>query len=83
MSFQPVIPFGGYAGWAFLKRTMASQQTALQSTPTNQRDEAYFRDRFDTTPWLLIYKRQQRDGPFSHALQPTFLLPRRPLALRP
>ena len=44
MSFQPVIPFGGYAGWAFLKRTMASQQTALQSTPTNQRDEAYFRD---------------------------------------
>jgi len=27
-------------------------------------DEAYFRDRFDTEPWLLIYTRQQRDGPF-------------------
>ena len=27
-------------------------------------DEAYFRDRFDTEPWMLTYKKQQRDGPF-------------------
>jgi putative CocE/NonD family hydrolase len=27
-------------------------------------DEAYFRDRFDAPPWMLTYKRQQRDGPF-------------------
>ncbi len=27
-------------------------------------DEAYFRDRFDTRPWMMTYKRQQRDGPF-------------------
>jgi putative CocE/NonD family hydrolase len=27
-------------------------------------DEAYFRDRFDTEPWMMTYKRQQRDGPF-------------------
>ncbi len=27
-------------------------------------DEAYFRDRFDQPPWMLTYKRQQRDGPF-------------------
>ncbi len=27
-------------------------------------DEAYFRDRFDTPPWMMTYKRQQRDGPF-------------------
>ena len=27
-------------------------------------DDAYFRDRFDTEPWMLIYKTQQRDGPF-------------------
>ena len=27
-------------------------------------DEQYFRDRFDTPPWLTIYKQQQRDGPF-------------------
>lgn len=27
-------------------------------------DEAYFRNRFDTQPWMMTYKRQQRDGPF-------------------
>ncbi len=27
-------------------------------------DDAYFRDRFDTEPWMLTYKNQQRDGPF-------------------
>jgi putative CocE/NonD family hydrolase len=27
-------------------------------------DGAYFRDRFDTPPWMLTYKRQQRDGSF-------------------
>jgi uncharacterized protein len=27
-------------------------------------DEQNFRDRFDTPPWMLTYKRQQRDGPF-------------------
>ena len=27
-------------------------------------DEAYFRDRFDTEPWMLTYKPRQRDGPF-------------------
>jgi putative CocE/NonD family hydrolase len=27
-------------------------------------DGAYFRDRFDTEPWMMTYKHQQRDGPF-------------------
>jgi putative CocE/NonD family hydrolase len=27
-------------------------------------DDAYFKDRFDTPPWMLTYKRQQRDGAF-------------------
>jgi predicted acyl esterase len=36
----------------------------LPAPPDYVVDEAYFRDRFDTEPWLLIYKRQQRDGPF-------------------
>jgi uncharacterized protein len=27
-------------------------------------DDQYFADRFDTPPWMLTYKRQQRDGPF-------------------
>ena len=37
---------------------------ALPGAPDFIIDEDYYRDRFDTTPWLLIYKRQQRDGPF-------------------
>jgi predicted acyl esterase len=36
----------------------------LPAPPDYVIDETYFRDRFDTEPWLLIYKRQQRDGPF-------------------
>jgi len=36
----------------------------LPTPPDYAVDEAYFRDRFDTEPWLLIYTRQQRDGPF-------------------
>jgi putative CocE/NonD family hydrolase len=27
-------------------------------------DQRYFEQRFDTPPWMLTYKRQQRDGPF-------------------
>jgi len=27
-------------------------------------DDDYFRNRFDTEPWMLTYKKQQRDGPF-------------------
>jgi hypothetical protein len=27
-------------------------------------DEEYFRNRFDTEPWMLTYKSRQRDGPF-------------------
>ena len=45
MTFQPILPLDGYAGWTFLKRTMTRQQEALQSSPANQRDEAYFRSR--------------------------------------
>ena len=45
MSFQPVLPLAGYAGWSFLKRTMARQQVAQQASPVQQRDEAYFREK--------------------------------------
>lgn len=30
MSFQPILPFGGYSGWVFLNRTLESQQAAHQ-----------------------------------------------------
>jgi hypothetical protein len=37
---------------------------ARPGAPDYVMDEAYFRDRFDTDPWMLTWKRQQRDGPF-------------------
>jgi putative CocE/NonD family hydrolase len=37
---------------------------ARPGAPDYAIDEAYFRDRFDTKPWMFTYKRQQRDGPF-------------------
>jgi len=39
-------------------------QNMLPKPPDYILDEAYFRDRFETEPWLLKYMRQQRDGPF-------------------
>ena len=36
----------------------------LPGAPDFKIDEKYFADRFDTPPWMLTYKRQQRDGPF-------------------
>ena len=45
MTFQPVLPLGGYTGWTFLKRTMVRQQAVQVAAPVQQRDEAYFRDR--------------------------------------
>lgn len=48
MSFAPVIPFDGYAGWRFLKRTQATQEAALAATSTSRRDEDYFRQTIGT-----------------------------------
>jgi hypothetical protein len=45
MSFAPALPFTGFAGWAFLKRTAASQQAVLNAQPEMKRDEAYFRQK--------------------------------------
>jgi hypothetical protein len=43
MSFQPVLPVGGYAGWKFLGRTLETQQAAFAKAPANLRDADYFR----------------------------------------
>lgn len=48
MSFQPVLPLTGTAGWAFLKRTEAAQAAAFQRQPALQRDETYFREKIGT-----------------------------------
>ncbi|MDB6452492.1 DUF1217 domain-containing protein [Falsirhodobacter sp. 20TX0035] len=45
MSFTPVVPMSGYAGWTFLQRTMDKQKDAFDSSATMQRDEAYFREK--------------------------------------
>lgn len=45
MTFQPVLPLSGYAGWGFLKRTVDRQQAVQQTQPAQQRDEAYFRQK--------------------------------------
>ena len=37
---------------------------AMPGAPDYVIDEAFFENRFDTRPWMFIYKRQQRDGPF-------------------
>ena len=43
MTYTPVIPLGGLAGWAFLKRTMTTQKAAYVASPEIKRDEDYFR----------------------------------------
>ncbi len=45
MSFVPVVPISGYAGWTFLNRTMEKQQAAFTASASIQRDEDYFRER--------------------------------------
>lgn len=48
MTFAAAVPFTGYAGWTFLKRTQAAQTAALAANPANARDEAYFREKIGT-----------------------------------
>lgn len=45
MSFQPVLPLGGYAGWRFLERTLPAQSASHARAPEAQRLEAHFRQR--------------------------------------
>ncbi len=60
MSFQPVVPFGGLAGWAFLQRTLDTQRSAFERSPAAARDEAYFRGKIgqvDTATELVDDRR--------------------------
>ena len=45
MSYQPVVPMGGYAGWRFLERTMERQQDSFNKSPVMQRDLDYFAEK--------------------------------------
>ncbi|MGR3660063.1 MAG: DUF1217 domain-containing protein [Paracoccaceae bacterium] len=44
MTFQPVLPMSGYAGWKFLERTKGSQQTVFNSSAQIKRDTHYFKE---------------------------------------
>lgn len=48
MSYAPVLPIGGYAGWTFLKRTLPAQKAAFEAASTLKRDEDYFRAKIGT-----------------------------------
>ena len=48
MNFQPVVPFGGYAGWQFLQRTLEAQKSRLSQDPALERATAGFEARFST-----------------------------------
>ena len=63
MSFTPAIPVGGYAGWAFLKRTMPAQTAAFVGSSGIKRDEDYFRakiGKIDTAEQLVSDRRLMR-----------------------
>ncbi len=45
MSYTPVLPFGGYAGWSLLNRTMGRQMAAFTASADIQRNETYFREK--------------------------------------
>lgn len=72
MSFQPVIPISGYAGWRFLQRTLPSQEAAHANSAAAQRDEQYFRDRIasiDTAEQLVADRRLLRISLTAFGLQ--------------
>ena len=42
MTFQPVVQFGGHAGWAFLQRTETAQRDAFERSPSIERETTHF-----------------------------------------
>ena len=60
MTFTPVIPFGGYSGYAFLKRTLPVQRATFDGAAAAKRDEDYFRKtigKIDTAEALVADRR--------------------------
>jgi Protein of unknown function (DUF1217) len=72
MTFTPVLPQSGYAGWTFLKRTMAAQKATLVATAPLKRDEDYFRARIgsiNTAEELVKDKRLLRVALTAYGLE--------------
>lgn len=60
MSFQPILPMTGLAGWSFLSRTIGQQQAAFVKSIPVQRTTDYFRANISkaTTAEALVNDRQ-------------------------
>jgi hypothetical protein len=60
MTFQPVLPLGGYSGWRFLSRTLPQQQAAFVQSAPVQRATDYFKANIAkaTTPEALVKDRR-------------------------
>jgi hypothetical protein len=48
MTYTPVLPLSGYAGWSLLSRTMPAQTAAFNKSPEIVRDVDYFRAKIGT-----------------------------------
>lgn len=44
MTFAPVLPLGGYAGWKVLQSTLEVQQARFADDPAQNRDREYFKE---------------------------------------
>jgi hypothetical protein len=62
MTFQPVVPFGGLAGWQLINRTLDVQQKAFDESPAVSREVEYFRENIGniTTAEELVADRTLR-----------------------
>ncbi len=60
MSFQPVVPFGGFAGWTFLQKTRDSQMSAFNNGTELKRNTEAFAERIRniSTAEQLVADRQ-------------------------
>ncbi len=60
MTFQPVVPLSGYAGWLFLERTADTQRAAFNESPSVVRATDAFRERIGgiTTAKDLVADRE-------------------------
>lgn len=48
MSFAPVVPIGGIAGWRFLNRTLVEQRQAFDQNSVVEREVTKFREKIDS-----------------------------------
>ena len=56
MTFQPIVPFGGYAGWKFLTRTQETQQEAFNNSIGVKRATDAFRERLSDPHYGLGWR---------------------------